>query len=132
MHSYWAVNVQLEPTCIIQPESVEDVSVAVKTLATAGGDLSCKFAVRSGGHMTWAGANNIETGVTIDLSNMNSTIYDIDTGIASILPGSRWEAVYNTLDEYNVVVPGGRTGPVGVGGFLLGGKTCLYLIDSKC
>jgi hypothetical protein len=71
--------------------------------------------------MTWAGSNNIETGVTIDLSLMNSTIYDKEAKVASILPGSRWEAVYKTLEEYNVVVPGGRTGPVGVGGFLLGG-----------
>lgn len=123
MTSYWAVNVQLEPTCIVQPQSADDVSVAVKTLTRAGGDSPCKFAVRSGGHMTWAGANNIETGVTIDLSHMNSTIYNKNSQTASILPGSRWEAVYKTLEEYNVVVTGGRTGPVGVGGFLLGGKS---------
>ncbi|KAL4940954.1 hypothetical protein BDV06DRAFT_195504 [Aspergillus oleicola] len=124
--SYWAVNVQLEPNCIIQPESADDVSVAVQTLTDAGGDSPCKFAVRSGGHMTWAGANNIETGVTIDLSRMNSTVYNKEAKIASILPGSRWEAVYQTLEEYNVVVPGGRTGPVGVGGFLLGGGNSFH------
>ncbi|KAL4733789.1 hypothetical protein BDV11DRAFT_175363 [Aspergillus similis] len=124
--SYWAVNVQLEPTCIVQPHSADDVSVAVQTLTGAGGDSPCKFAVRSGGHMTWAGSNNIETGVTIDLSLMNSTIYDEEAKIASILPGSRWEAVYKTLEEYNVVVTGGRTGPVGVGGFLLGGGNSFH------
>lgn len=109
----------------MQPESADDVSAAVKTLTTAGGDSPCKFAVRSGGHMTWAGSNNIETGVTVDLSNMNSTVYDKEAGIASILPGARWQAVYKTLEKYNVVVPGGRTGPVGVGGFLLGGRNDL-------
>ncbi|OJJ60367.1 hypothetical protein ASPSYDRAFT_42095 [Aspergillus sydowii CBS 593.65] len=126
VHSYWSVNVQLEPTCIVQPESADDVSAAVKTLTTAGGDSPCKFAVRSGGHMTWAGSNNIETGVTVDLSNMNSTVYDKEAGIASILPGARWQAVYKTLEKYNVVVPGGRTGPVGVGGFLLGGGNSFH------
>ncbi|KAL4779282.1 hypothetical protein BJX76DRAFT_365365 [Aspergillus varians] len=124
--SYWAVNVQLEPTCIVQPESAEDVSIAVKTLTRAGGVSPCQFAVRSGGHMVWAGANNIESGVTIDLSHMNSTVYNKDTNIASILPGSRWEAVYKTLEEDNVVVTGGRTGPVGVGGFLLGGGNSFH------
>ncbi|KAL4869885.1 hypothetical protein BDV12DRAFT_167013 [Aspergillus spectabilis] len=124
--SYWAVNVQLEPTCIVQPHSADDVSVAVQTLTSAGGDSPCLFAVRSGGHMTWAGANNIEPGVTIDLSLMNSTIYNKEAGIASVLPGSRWQAVYKTLEEYNVVVPGGRTGPVGVGGFLLGGGNSFH------
>ncbi|RDW67443.1 FAD-binding oxidoreductase [Aspergillus mulundensis] len=124
--SYWAVNVQLEPNCIVQPHSADDVSAAVQTLTTAGGENPCKFAVRSGGHMTWAGANNIETGVTIDLSLMNSTIYDKEAKVVSMLPGSRWEAVYKTLEEYDVVVPGGRTGPVGVGGFLLGGGNSFH------
>ncbi|KAL4928152.1 FAD-binding oxidoreductase [Aspergillus undulatus] len=124
--SYWAVNVQLEPNCIVQPESAEDVSIAVQTLTEAGGSNPCKFAVRSGGHMTWAGANNIETGVTIDLSHMNSTTYNKEAKVASILPGSRWEAVYKSLEEYNAVVPGGRTGPVGVGGFLLGGGNSFH------
>jgi FAD/FMN-containing dehydrogenase len=72
--------------------------------------------------MTWAGANNIEPGVTIDLSLMNSTIYNKQAKVASVLPGARWQSVYKTLEAYNVAVPGGRTGPVGVGGFLLGGE----------
>ncbi|KAL4894757.1 hypothetical protein BDV59DRAFT_192207 [Aspergillus ambiguus] len=124
--SYWAVNVQLRPTCIVQPHSADDVSAVVQTLTSAGGDSPCKFAVRSGGHMTWAGANDIETGVTIDLQMMNSTIYNKEAKVASILPGARWESVYKTLEEYNVVVTGGRTGPVGVGGFLLGGGNSFH------
>ncbi|KAL4879230.1 hypothetical protein BJY04DRAFT_220348 [Aspergillus karnatakaensis] len=124
--SYWAVNVQIEPTCIVQPQSADDVSVAVQTLTGAGGDSPCLFAVRSGGHTPIVGANNIEPGVTIDLSHMNSTIYNKEAGLASVLPGARWQSVYKTLEEYNVVVPGGRTGPVGVGGFLLGGGNSFH------
>jgi FAD/FMN-containing dehydrogenase len=119
--SYWAENVQLEPTCILQPRTAQEVSLAVYTLVAADG--ACKFAVRGGGHTTWAGANNIVDGVTIDLSLMNTTTYNEKAGTASILPGSRWEGVYETLAKYNVTVPGGRSGVVGVGGFLLGGKT---------
>ncbi|KAL4809833.1 hypothetical protein BDV18DRAFT_166580 [Aspergillus unguis] len=122
--SYWAVNVQLSPTCIVQPRSAHDVSLAVQTLTNAS--MDCQFAVRSGGHMTWVGANNIETGVTVDLSLMNSTVYHKGKGFASIQPGSRWEAVYKTLERDNVVTTGGRTGPVGVGGFLLGGGNSFH------
>jgi FAD/FMN-containing dehydrogenase len=119
--SYWAENVQLEPTCIVQPLTAQDVAVAVTRLVAAD-EGACKFAVRSGGHTVWAGANNIEDGVTIDLSMMNSTTYNQEEGTASILPGSRWGAVYKTLAEYNVTVPGGRAADVGVAGFLIGGK----------
>lgn len=119
--SYFAVNAQLEPYCVVQPRTSDDVAAAAKTLTAAGS--SCKFAVRSGGHTTWAGAADIEDGVTIDLSMMNSTVYNKEAGTASIQAGSRWQQVYKTLEPHGVTVPGGRGGPVGVGGFLVGGKT---------
>lgn len=118
--SYWAENVQLDPICIVQPRSARDVSLAVSTL-TSIENGACKFAVRSGGHTTWAGANDISNGVTIDLQMMNSTTYNKNNGTASILPGARWQSVYKALVPYDVTVPGGRGGPVGVGGFLIGG-----------
>jgi hypothetical protein len=51
------------------------------------------------------------------------------------LPGSRWQAVYEYLEGHGVAVPGGRTGPVGVGGFLLGGMSlsphpCISRLES--
>lgn len=119
--SYWATNVQLEPNCIVQPRTAQEVSIAVTTLVEAD-DGACKFAVRGGGHTVWAGANNIVDGVTIDLSLMNATTYNKAAGTASILPGARWGSVYKTLAEYNITVPGGRSGVVGIAGFLLGGK----------
>ncbi|OJJ81678.1 FAD-binding oxidoreductase [Aspergillus glaucus CBS 516.65] len=127
VESYWSSSVRLSPACIIQPESVEDVSVAVSTLVQEGGSLSsCKFAVRSGGHTVWTGAANIEDGVTIDLSKMNSTTHHHENKTASIYPGARWGSVYKTLEKDNVTVAGGRGGPVGVGGFLLGGGNSFH------
>ena len=32
----------------------------------------CQFAVKSGGHASFVGASNIDSGVTIDLGNLNS------------------------------------------------------------
>lgn len=59
--SYWCNDAKLGPACIVRPRSAEDVSTALKALVSAGH----QFAVRSGGHTFWAGANNIANGVTV-------------------------------------------------------------------
>lgn len=98
-------------------------------MITLLGDASCEqeqFALRSGGHTTWAGSNNINGGVTIDLGLMNSTTLNIESKVASIQPGSRWNQVYATLDPQGFTVAGGRAGSVGVAGFLTGGGNSFY------
>lgn len=121
--SYWSVAAQLTPWCIVQPSSAQEVSVALTMLL---GDAQCGIAVRSGGHTTFAGANNIVEGATIDLGNMNTTTYHSENGTASLQPGSRWLQVYETLDVLGVTVLGGRVGTVGVGGLILGGGISFY------
>lgn len=59
--SYWCNDAKLGPACIVRPRSAEDVSTALKALVSTGQ----KFAIRSGGHTNWAGANNIANGVTV-------------------------------------------------------------------
>lgn len=113
----------------MQPRTADEVSLTVSMLVAADG--GCKFAVRGGGHTTWAGANNIVDGVTIDMSLTNTTTYNKEAGTASIIPGSRWGDVYETLAKYNVTVPGGRSGVVGVAGFLLGGNIRSNMLNYK-
>ena len=81
----------------------------------------CSFAVRGGGHMSWAGAANIQDGVTIDLSAINQVNISADASITSIGGGARWEDVYLKLDAMGLAVAGGRVAQVGVGGLLTGG-----------
>lgn len=103
------------------PHNTEEVATALNALVNVnGGAGDWHIAVRSGGHGP-PGSNGIERGVTIDLSQMNTSSYDHDSNIASIQPGARWRNVYADLQEYGVAVAGGRDGGVGVGGFLLGG-----------
>ena len=52
--SYFSVSARLNPNCIVQPTSADETSKALTTLL----ETSCNVAVRSGGHMTWAGAAN--------------------------------------------------------------------------
>ncbi|KAI1341362.1 hypothetical protein F5Y15DRAFT_375842 [Xylariaceae sp. FL0016] len=121
--SYWSLSAQLRPTCIVLPLSAEEVSTVVKTLVASP---KCQFAIRSGGHMVWAGSNNIENGVTIDLGYMNTTAYHPENTTAAILPGAIWLNVYETLDALGVTVAGGRAGKVGVGGLILGGGNSFH------
>jgi FAD/FMN-containing dehydrogenase len=105
----------------VQPKTAEEVSTIVKVLTDASLLKPCRFAVRSGGHTPIPGSNNVDDGVTIDLLYMNSTTYNTDTKVASILPAARWGSVYQTLEPLRRMVAGGRGSTVGVGGFLLGG-----------
>ena len=115
-----------ETNCIVQPKTTNEVSEVVKTLVAGKGCRQTGIALRSGGHTTWAGSNNINGGVTIDLGLMNTTVFDPMTKIASIQPGSRWNQVYATLDPLGFTVAGGRAGSVGVAGFLMGGGNSFY------
>ncbi|KAJ7605457.1 hypothetical protein DFH06DRAFT_1348718 [Mycena polygramma] len=115
---YSAIVSQQTPTCRVTPTSANDVATALVIL-TEG---KCEFAVRSGGHMPWKGANNIDTpGVTFDLSQLNNVALSSDKSVVHVGPGLRWGPVYDALEPYNLTIVGGRSNTVGVGGYLLGG-----------
>ena len=57
---------------------------------------------------------------------MRQTVYDTETKVVSLQPGGRWQDVYEKLAPYGVTVTGGRTGSVGVGGFLTGGGNSFH------
>ncbi|KAL1625202.1 hypothetical protein SLS56_007397 [Neofusicoccum ribis] len=125
IESYWSVAAQLRPWCLIQPQNAAEVSKAVIALTEANKTQECQFAVRSGGHTVWPGANNIEDGITIDLGLMNTTT-NFGNGTAGVGAGSRWGSVYEALAKDNLLVAGGRASSVGVGGFLLGGGNSFF------
>lgn len=120
--SYWSVSSQLRPWCIFYPHTAGEISTALAVLSQAGdGAGDWHVAVRGGGHSTWAGINSVANGVNIDLGYFNTSWYNTTTGLASVVPGERWLDVASDLIDSGIVVPGGRDGGVGVGGFLLGG-----------
>lgn len=125
--SYWSLTAQLRPWAIVQPRTTEEVSKALTALVNTP---DVKFAVRrlvihekrpflsffspglaveltlhnSGGHMAWAGANNINDGVTIDLGLMTKTTYNPETKVASIQPGGRWTDVYSEVERSELLL----------------------------
>ncbi|KAJ5207789.1 hypothetical protein N7449_002168 [Penicillium cf. viridicatum] len=112
---------ELNPGCIFTPTNTADVSAFVKLVASR--DISTpKFAFRCGGHSFFAGAANIDKGVTVDLRSLNSFELSADQKTASVGGGSIWSnTVYTSLEEHNLTVAGGRIPGVGVGGFVTGG-----------
>ena len=84
--------------------------------------FQCPFAVKSGGHAAFAGASNIQGGVTIDLVNLNQVQVSSDKTLTRVGAGNRWLDVYSKLDLQQLSVVGGRVADIGVGGLTLGGK----------
>jgi hypothetical protein len=75
-------------------------------------------------HTTWAGAANINGGVTLDLVNLNMVEVTADQKIEKLGPGNRSGDVFEKKEKQGLAVGGGRWSCVDVGGLLTGGE-CL-------
>lgn len=72
------------------------------------------------------GANSINDGVLIVLTNLTTMHLSHDHSVLSVGPAYRWNDVYRYLEPHGLAVPGGRIGPVGVPGLLLAGGVSFY------
>ncbi|KAK4631820.1 FAD-dependent monooxygenase sdcF [Fulvia fulva] len=127
VNKYFSTSARLTPSCFPRPEAATEVSIAVTALVEANKTQPCQFAVRSGGHMHYAGAAGIESGVTIDLGKMNDVVVNfVQNGTISVGPGAVWGDVYDTLDKMAFMVVGGRSYSVGVAGLILGGGNSYF------
>ena len=88
--------------------------------------FNCPFAVKSGGHAAFAGASNIEGGVTIDLARLKQIQVSSDRTLTRVGAGNRWVDVYSHLDPMQLSVVGGRVADIGVGGLTLGGGISFF------
>jgi FAD/FMN-containing dehydrogenase len=113
----WSDTCLLTPNCVFLPSSAADISKALPIIKAA----NSKFSVRAGGHMPVPGAQSVEPGVFISLSNLNQRTLNTKSGTASIGPGQTWIEVYDWLVPHGLAVNGGRYPTVGVGGVLTGG-----------
>lgn len=82
--------------------------------------------MKSGGHAAFAGASDIEGGITIDLKNLKEITVSKDRCVTRLGPGNQWFDVYSTLEPLNLTVVGGRVADIGVGGLLLGGGVSFF------
>ena len=116
---------ELDPGCVFTPTSTADVSLFVQWIAAQGNDgLSTpQFAIRGGGHKYFAGAANIESGITVDMRGLHNVTFNKDLTVAYVGGGAIWsDDVYPDLVQHNLTVAGGRLPGIGVGGFVTGGE----------
>lgn len=125
-NSYFAAfENELSPTCIVRPQSAADVSTIIKRVGSPSFGGRVQLAIRGGGHTPWAGAANIDNGVTMDLQGLTGVNVNARTKIASLGAGERWSSVYEQLGAQGLAVAGGRVSKVGVGGLITGGTSYL-------
>ncbi|KAF2789702.1 FAD-binding domain-containing protein [Melanomma pulvis-pyrius CBS 109.77] len=113
----------LDPSCIVQPTTADEVSKVVKTFAYCP---YTELAIRSGGHSPNIGFSNTNNGITLDLRGLNSIVLASDSKTVSVGTGNQWGDVYNKLDPLGKTVVGARVFDVGIGGFLSGGGISFF------
>jgi FAD/FMN-containing dehydrogenase len=105
---YWSTTLRsIDPACIVQPSSAEDVSAVIKILNKYP---TVAFATRSGGHDPNVGHSSIQDGVLITMTEMIGATYDAAKGVAYVKPGGEWNDVIGDLEPSGVTILGGRLG----------------------
>ncbi|KIX97936.1 uncharacterized protein Z520_06014 [Fonsecaea multimorphosa CBS 102226] len=122
-NAYWSVQQEsVDPYCIYKPTSAAQVSIAILLSRLT----QCPFAVKSGGHAAFAGASNIQGGITISLEKINEIQLSSNQQTADVGPGNTWYTVYTTLQPAGVTPIGGRVSAIGVGGLTTGGGISFF------
>lgn len=99
------------------------MAYGIQTLVASG----VPFAIQGGGHMMIEGAANINSsGILLSSAGLAELAISSDGSTLSIGSGNRWLNVYDYLEPYGKSVVGGRSGIVGVAGFLLGGGNSYF------
>lgn len=113
----------IAPSCVIKPQRAGQVAEIVSTIVAHG---ACQFAVKGQGNAPSPGFANIENGIVIDITGLNSVSVSEDHSVASVGAGAKWADVYAFLEPLDKTVAGGRLGGVGVGGLTLGGGISFF------
>jgi hypothetical protein len=116
---YWNKACQyLNPSCIIYPADASEVSKIIDVIGANGEG----FAVKGGGHMPNCGFASVERGPLIAFQRMKKVKYDREKQTVRVEPGARWQDVAEEMKVHGRTAVGGRSGHVGVPGYLLGGE----------
>jgi hypothetical protein len=105
-----------QPGAIIRVRMTDDVVEAVRF--AAANDLV--LAVRGGGHSV-AGKSSCESGLLIDMSQLNGVVLDRKTNTVKVQGGATWGDVDAETQPFGLGVPGGVVSETGVAGLTLNG-----------
>ncbi|ETI29173.1 hypothetical protein G647_01626 [Cladophialophora carrionii CBS 160.54] len=120
---YWSVQQgSVDPFCIFKPSNAASISIAILISRLT----QCPFAAKSGGHAAFAGASNIQGGITISLERLDTVQLSGNKKTVDVGPGNVWFDVYTALQPSGVTVIGGRVSGIGVGGLTTGGGISFF------
>ncbi|WP_406083396.1 FAD-binding oxidoreductase [Micromonospora zamorensis] len=112
----WNGAVQRTPVLVAQCLDADEVAGAVLVAAQCHLPLS----VRSGGH-DWAGRALRDGGVVLDLTGLRAVDIDVDSATVTIGGGVTATGLLAAARPYDLVVPTGTVGDVGMAGLALAG-----------
>ncbi|KAF2647983.1 hypothetical protein K491DRAFT_722963 [Lophiostoma macrostomum CBS 122681] len=107
--SYFYQTARQRPGCFVSPKTAQKVADVVRIIAACP---QAKFAIRSGGHSPHPEMSNTDSGVTIDLRELDSIELSQDN-VLRVGAGSQWRRVYDYLDAINRTAVGSRESLVG-------------------
>ncbi|CAJ2502293.1 Uu.00g096870.m01.CDS01 [Anthostomella pinea] len=121
--SYWSMQqAEVSPACIFIPESSKGIAIQLLISRLT----ACPFAVKGGGHASFAGSSSIENGIVVSLRSFSDITLSADRATVTVGAGTRWGDVYAALEPHDLTVVGGRNSDVGVGGLTLGGGMSFF------
>jgi hypothetical protein len=114
--SIWNGDIDRRPACIARCVSAADVGSALGFAL----DRELEVSIRGGGH-AYSGTSVSEGGLMIDLSSMNSSSIEPETGMARIGGGATMADLDAATQAHGLAVTGGVISHTGIGGLTLGG-----------
>ena len=112
----WNGMIDRYPAVVARCADTADVATAL----AFGRAHGLPIAVRGGGHSV-AGNGTVDSGVVIDLSDINACTVDAQNRVVDVGGGARWAAVDAATAEHGLATTGGLVSTTGVGGLTLGG-----------
>ncbi|KAL6823349.1 hypothetical protein V8C40DRAFT_247884 [Trichoderma camerunense] len=113
---------QIVPVCRVLPVNAADVATILNIVRETG----ATFAVKSGGHNSYASGTNAENGITIDLSRLKDITISDDRKSVNVGAGCRFGEIYDKLEAHGLGCVGGRISSVGVSGLTMGGGISFF------
>ncbi|KAL5083991.1 hypothetical protein Trisim1_000724 [Trichoderma cf. simile WF8] len=113
---------QIVPVCRVLPVNAADVATILSIVRETG----ATFAVKSGGHNSYASGTNAENGITIDLSRLKDITISDDRKSVTVGAGCRFGEIYDKLEVHGLGCVGGRISSVGVSGLTMGGGISFF------
>ena len=112
----WNGAIDRYPSLIVRPRTQQDVAQTIAWVRQHG----LLLAVRGGGHNV-AGTGTCDTGVVLDLVEMNDVTVDTDLNTIRAGGGCTWAQVDSAASAFGLASPGGLISSTGVAGLTLGG-----------